>query len=90
MNYCEQSELAAKRAQEVLKDSGVAHFGENAGAEARLVGSLRMGLLAKHRDIDLHVYSSGISEEESFAIAAQMAKNPKVIEIKCIIPTNTA
>ena len=84
MNYFKQSELAAKRAYEVLKDSGVTDVWENAGAEVRLVGSLRMGLLAKHRDIDLHVYSSGITEEESFAIAAQMAKNPKVVEIKCI------
>lgn len=84
MNYFEQSELAAKRAYEVLKDSGVADVWEKAGADVRLVGSLRMGLLAKHRDIDLHVYSRGIDEEGSFAIAAQMAKNPKVIEIKCI------
>lgn len=43
-----------------------------------------MKLLVKHLDIDLHVYSSGISEESSFAIAAQMAKNARIIDIKCI------
>lgn len=84
MNYLEQTEKATKRAYEVLEASGVISIWENAGAEVRLVGSLRMGLLAKHRDIDLHVYSCGITEETSFAIAAQMAKNPRVIEIKCL------
>lgn len=84
MNYFEKSQKAAKRAKEVLVASGVEQIWEQAGAEVRLVGSLRMGLLAKHRDIDLHVYSSGISEESSFAIAAQMAKNPNVVEIKCL------
>ncbi len=84
MNYFKQSEIATRRAYEILKDSGVALVWENAGADVRLVGSLKMNLLAKHRDIDLHVYSDGITEEQSFAIAAQMAKNPKVIEIKCL------
>ncbi len=84
MNYFKQSEIATRRAYEILKDSGVALVWENAGADVRLVGSIKMNLLAKHRDIDLHVYSDGITEEQSFAIAAQMAKNPKVIEIKCL------
>ncbi len=84
MNYFKQSEIATRRAYEILKDSGAALVWENAGADVRLVGSIKMNLLAKHRDIDLHVYSDGITEEQSFAIAAQMAKNPKVIEIKCL------
>lgn len=84
MNYIEQSEIATIRAYEVLKDSGIVEIWEKAGAEVRLVGSLKMGLLAKHRDIDLHVYSSGITESKSFAIASRMAENPKVISINCI------
>lgn len=89
MNYFEKAEEAAKRAYEVLEESRVASIWEGAGAEVRLVGSLKMGLLAKHRDIDLHVYSAGITEEQSFAVAAQMAKNPKVAEIKCLNGLNT-
>lgn len=84
MNYFEKSQKAAERAAEVLKMSGIKAIWEKAGAEVRLVGSLRMGLIAKHRDIDLHVYSSGITEESSFAIASQMAKNPNIVEIKCL------
>ncbi len=72
------------RAREVLAESGVAKIWKAAGCRVNLIGSLRMGLLASHRDIDLHVYSSGITTESSFAIAAKMAANPKVTEIRCI------
>lgn len=75
---------AQERARLVLKESGIAEIWEASGFRVNLVGSLRMGLLASHRDIDLHVYSKGITEESSFAIAAKMAVNPKVTEIKCI------
>ena len=71
-------------AHEVLKESGIAEIWEKNGCRVSLVGSLRMGLLAKHRDIDLHVYSGNITEENSFAIAARIAKNPEVTELKCI------
>lgn len=84
MNYFEESRKSAKRAFEVLETSGVKTIWERAGAEVRLVGSLRMGLIAKHRDIDLHVYTSGITEKTSFAIASEMAKNPDIVEIKCL------
>lgn len=73
-----------KKAREVLEQSGIAEIWKDAGCRVNLVGSLRMGLLASHRDIDLHVYSSGITAENSFAIVARIAKNPKVTEIKCI------
>lgn len=68
----------------VLAESGIEGIWEVAGCRVNLVGSLRMGLLASHRDIDLHVYSSGITTESSFAIMAEVAKNPRVVEIKCI------
>ncbi|MDE6556440.1 MAG: phosphoglycerate mutase family protein [Duncaniella sp.] len=73
-----------EKARLVLRESGIAEIWKRHGCRVNPVGSLRMGLLAKHRDIDLHVYSKGITEEKSFAIAAQMAKLPGVKEIKCI------
>lgn len=72
------------RAREVLEKSGIVEIWEKAGCRVNLIGSLRMGLLATHRDIDLHVYSTGITEQSSFAIAAEMAKIAEVTEIKCI------
>lgn len=87
MNLNEIKELALanqERAKNVLQESGIAETWERHGCHVNLVGSLHMGLLASHRDIDLHVYSKGITEESSFAIAAQIAKVPNVSEIKCI------
>lgn len=68
----------------MLEESGITEILKNNGCRVNLIGSLRMGLLASHRDIDLHVYSENITEESSFAIAAQIAKLPGVTEIKCI------
>lgn len=73
-----------RKAHRVLKESTIADIWENNGCRVNIIGSLRMGLLASHRDIDLHVYSSMVTEESSFAIAAQIAKIPGVEEIKCI------
>lgn len=73
-----------ENARKVLKDSGIAEIWREAGCRVNIVGSLRMGLLASHRDVDLHVYSKGITEESSFAVVSTIAKNPNVTEIKCI------
>lgn len=40
--------------------------------------------MMRHLDIDLHIYSRDIAIEDSFAIAAAMARNPDVLELKCI------
>lgn len=73
-----------ERAKRVLTSSGITDIWEQNGCRVSIIGSLRMGLLASHRDIDLHVYSKEISEESSFAIAAQIAKLPDVTEIRCV------
>lgn len=83
-SFEELAEANSRRAREVLELSGIAEVWRNAGCRVNLVGSLRMGLLASHRDIDLHVYSRGITERDSFAVAAQIAADPRVTEIKCI------
>ena len=87
MNQKEISHLATaaqEKAYRVLNTSGIVQVWEDAGCRVNLVGSLRMGLLVTHRDIDLHVYSSGITEASTFAIAARIAALPGVMEITCI------
>lgn len=73
-----------RRAYAILSESNIPSFLEQCGCRVNLIGSLAMGLLVKHLDIDLHVYSSDITEESSFAIFAQIAKDYRVKEIKCI------
>lgn len=73
-----------QRAHEVIKRLDLLTFWENHGCRANVIGSLAMKLLVKHLDIDIHVYSSGITEESSFAIIADLAKNQHIKEIRCI------
>lgn len=84
----EKYELLAERNQErawsVLRELNLVEFWERWGCRANLIGSLKMGLLVKHLDIDIHVYSSNLTEERSFAIVSQLAKNPAIKEIRCI------
>lgn len=79
-----------KKAREVLAESGIAEVWRNSGCRVSLIGSLSMGLLASHRDIDLHVYSSGITEESSFAIVAGIARDRNVVEIRCVNGLHTS
>ena len=79
-------EIAAanqQRAREVIRDTDLEAIWRSVGAEANLVGSLRTGLLMKHRDIDFHIYSSPLRLEESFAAMAQLAADPAVGRIEC-------
>lgn len=80
----ERSLRCQQRARRVLEESGIAEVWRSSGCRVSLVGSLRMGLLASHRDIDLHVYSKDITIESSFAIVANIASNQNVTEIRCI------
>lgn len=80
----EQAEKFRQRAKSVLDESGIAEVWKQAGCRVEIVGSMRMGLMARHRDIDLHVYSPEVTEECSFKVAAIIAANPRVKEIKCI------
>lgn len=87
MNQKQINELAVAnqvKARTVLESSGIADIWAKAGCRVNLVGSLRMGLLMTHRDIDLHVYSRGITEQFSFSVVAEIATNPNVTEIRCI------
>lgn len=72
------------RAMEILEELDLLEFWRGNGCKANLIGSLPMGLLVKHLDIDLHVYSSGVTEEGSFRIVSALAKNPHIREIRCI------
>lgn len=71
------------RAEEIIRDSRLVEIWQSVGAEVRQVGSLRSGLLMKHRDIDFHIYSSPLRLEESFAAMAQLAADPAVRHIEC-------
>lgn len=73
---------AQARALEIVGKLEVGSAFASIGAEAHLVGSLRMGLLMKHRDIDFHVYSQRpFSVGESFSAVARLAENGRVRQL---------
>ena len=78
-------EIAAanqQRAREVIRDTDLEAIWRSVGAEANLVGSLRTGLLMKHRDIDFHIYSSPLRVADRFAAMARLAENPRIRRIE--------
>ncbi|MCI7141345.1 nucleotidyltransferase domain-containing protein [Alistipes sp.] len=72
-----------QRALRLIEELQLFEAWRSAGAAPHLVGSLRSGLLMKHLDIDLHVYSPApLRIEESFAAVARIARHPGIREIE--------
>lgn len=77
-NILQLAEANQKRAHQVIEDSGVIEAWQSIGATINLIGSLKMGLLMKHRDIDFHIYTDKFSIAESFSAIAKLAANPNI------------
>ena len=72
-----------QRAWNIIRRLDIMKIWADAGAEAHVVGSLAMGLMMTHRDIDIHVYSSPLTVEGSFAAMARLAVNAAIKKIEC-------
>lgn len=72
-----------RRAQDIIRRLDIMKIWTDAGAEAHLVGSFAMGLMMTHCDIDMHVYSSPLTVEGSFAAMARLAVNTAVKKMEC-------
>ena len=66
-DYLLLAERNQAKAWEVIRSTRIIERWEEAGAEINLVGSLKLGLLMKHRDIDFHIYSRNLTAKGSFA-----------------------
>lgn len=76
--------MMQKQAWEIIRQLHIEEAWQSVGAEPHLVGSLRMGLLMKHRDIDFHIYSSPLRIEDSFAAIAQIMRHPHTGKATCL------
>lgn len=84
--------LAARntgRAREIVNWLRLVERWQAAGAEVRPVGSLRMGLLMKHLDIDLHLYTDRLDPAAGFAVMAELCTDPAVREMQFINGADT-
>ena len=85
MNIFDIAKQNQEKAWQVIKNTNIIQIWEDAGAKINLVGSLRTGLLMKHRDIDFHIYSSPLNLTDSFQAMARLAENPSIKRIECAI-----
>lgn len=82
MDLLDIATLNQQKARSIIKDTRIIPIWESVGAKVNLVGSLKTGLLMKHRDIDFHIYSSPLSLADSFRAMAVLAENPSVQKIE--------
>lgn len=78
-------EIVAKnqeKAWEIIRDTNVMGIWQDAGATIKLVGSLKMRLLVKHRDIDFHIYTECLDIANSFSAMAKLAQHPHIKRIE--------
>ena len=80
-----RAERAAEAAHALLRATRLCERWEARGAEVHLVGSLATGLLLRHLDIDLHVYTPTLDPADGFAIAAALA--PRRLEFRDLSDT---
>lgn len=71
-----------RRAREIIRTTGLEAIWRSVGAEPRLVGSLRTGLLMTHRDIDYHIYSAPLRTADSFAAMARLAQDRHIRRVE--------
>ncbi len=78
----EIAQINQQRAHEIIQELNLIPLWASIDVEAHLVGSLRMGLLMKHLDIDLHLYSDPVSLADDFRIIARLAQNHRIKQIE--------
>ncbi len=81
-NLLTLSEKNQQRAWEIIKETDIIAIWESVGATINLIGSLRLGLMMKHCDIDFHIYSSPFSLADSFVAMAKLAEHPSIKRIE--------
>ena len=59
-------------AWKVLEDTRIIEAWERIGATVHLVGSLRTGLLAKSRDIDIHIYTDRLDVGRAYLVIREL------------------
>lgn len=81
-NLLALSEKNQQKAWEIIKETNVISIWESIGATINLIGSLKLGLMMKHCDIDFHIYSNPFSLADSFAALAKLAEHPSIKRIE--------
>ncbi len=79
----ELAEANPRKAHEIIEQTDIHGIWQSVGAEVHSVGSVAMGLMMKHRDIDFHIYSEPLTAEASFRAMSRLSENPSIERIEC-------
>ena len=71
-----------EKALQVIEKSGVRKYWESIGATVNQVGSMAMGLLMNHRDIDFHIYTADLNISESMEVIRKICSDPSVTRME--------
>lgn len=82
MPHLHLAQANQQKAFDIIEQCQIKQAWQSIGAQINLIGSLKMGLLVKHRDIDFHIYTPTLDVTQSFAAMTQIAKNPKIVHIE--------
>ncbi|MBI9077005.1 MAG: phosphoglycerate mutase family protein [Desulfatibacillum sp.] len=74
----QKAQALEKQAWKVVEETNLLDIWQSVGATINAVGSLKMGLLMNHRDIDFHIYTDPFILSESFSAIARLAENPRI------------
>lgn len=88
-DYLERSRQQARQAEKVIDALGVVRIWEESGARVNSVGSFKLGLLAKHLDIDFHIYTQELDIDSSFKTIAKICSHPQVKKCEFVNLANT-
>lgn len=66
----------------ILEHTSIIPAWQSIGATVHLVGSLKSGLLAKSRDIDLHIYTDRLDIAASFSVMQELAERLSLKEVQ--------
>jgi len=78
----ELSKKNQQQAWKIIRDTNIIGIWESLGASINLIGSLKMGLMVKHCDLDFHIYTEPFKLSDSFAAMAQLAEQPSIKRIE--------
>ena len=80
--YTQRAAEQIRRAQTILAALRLPERWQRIGVEVQPVGSMRMELLAKHRDLDFHLYSDVVDVAADFAVMGELATLPGIRRVQ--------
>ena len=81
-HYLQLAQQNQAKAHEIISTLNIIEAWNSIGAKINLIGSLKIGLLMKHLDIDFHVYTKVVDISQSFYAISLIARHPGVQSVK--------